>query len=350
MKRTAALGVLILAIVLLGLVMTSSAQDFGSNWTGQYFNDVNFTTTCGTRVDAQVNFNFGTGGPTGAPLTCTAVDNFSIRWTGVQTFAVAGIYNFTAFADDAIVVTIDGTTIISSPGAMSTPMTVAVSLNAGAHTIQVNYQEFNLTALVQLQWILQGAGATASPFGPTATPGPTNTPVPTSLPPIPPGAITATVIRASVLNIRDAPSLGGNRINRVLRGQTYAIVGRNQNATWFLLQLSGMQGWAWGYYLFINGNEFNPPVVSGSSILGLAGQPDYGVTAQSKATVRLRAAPNVVSAQIGRVTWGAFLPVIGRTPDGFWWKVVWKNTVGWVYSPFFDIFQGNLNNVPIVTQ
>jgi hypothetical protein len=158
------------------------------------------------------------------------------------------------------------------------------------------------------------------------------------------------VIRASVLNIRDAPSLGGNRINRVLRGQTYAIVGRNQNATWFLLQLSGMQGWAWGYYLFINGNEFNPPVVSGSSILGLAGQPDYGVTAQSKATVRLRAAPNVVSAQIGRVTWGAFLPVIGRTPDGFWWKVVWKNTVGWVYSPFFDIFQGNLNNVPIVTQ
>jgi uncharacterized protein YgiM (DUF1202 family) len=224
---------------------------------------------------------------------------------------------------------------------------VTVPVVAGSHTIVVEYREFTSTALVQFQWGLVGAGTPSVTAGPSPTPGPTNTPVPTGLPPIPPGAITATVIRAAVLNTRNAPSTGGLVVARILRGQTYTVVGRDKNARWFLLQLSGQQGWAWGYYLFINGNEFTPPIVSGSSTLGLAGQPDYGVIAQSFATLRMRTAPSVAAVQNGRVTWGAFVPVIGRTADGFWWQIVWKNTIGWVYSPFLKIYQGNIRNVPV---
>jgi uncharacterized protein YraI len=177
---------------------------------------------------------------------------------------------------------------------------------------------------------------------------PTIPPTRTSLPNIPPGALTAIVIRASVLNVRDAPSLGGLVIGRILRGETYAVLGRDEDARWFLLQLGGYQGWAYGYYLFVNGNEFNPPIVSGASLLGLAGQQDFGVRGQSFATLRLRQGPSVATTQIGRVTWGAFLPIIGRTTSG-WYQTVWKGTVGWVYSPFVRIVEGDLNNVPFKT-
>jgi hypothetical protein len=125
------------------------------------------------------------------------------------------------------------------------------------------------------------------------------------------------------------------------------VVGRNADATWFLVQLSTTQGWVWGYYVFIDGNEFTPPIVSAATTLGLAGAPDYGVVAQAKAGLRLRAEPSVASTQTGRITWGALVPVVGRTADGYWWKIVWKNTIGWAYSPYMSILQGDLNAVPI---
>jgi len=68
--------------------------------------------------------------------------------------------------------------------------------------------------------------------------------------------------------VRGGPSAYADRLGSVLRGQTYAIVGRDENARWFLLQLSGYQAWASGYYLYINGNEFNAPIVSSYSLQG----------------------------------------------------------------------------------
>lgn len=334
---------LVLLILILSVIInTGTAQDFGSNWTGQYYNCNNFACPVfNTRVDPAINFLWGAG----SPIAGMNADNFSVRWTGIQNFAQGGDYRFTTTFDDSIRVFLDNVVIIDSPSPQALSVTVPVT--AGAHTIIVEFNETTGDAFIQFQWgLVSAAGPTATP-GPSPTPGPTNTPVPTGLPPIPAGAITGTVVRAAVLNVRDAPSLGGGVINRVLRGQTYAIVGRNPQATWFLLQLSGMQGWVWGYYLYINGNEYTPPVTSAGNTLGLAGAPDYGVVGQSVATLKLRAAPTVASAQTGKVTWGAFVPVIGRTADGYWWKIVWKNTIGWVYSPYMKVFQGNLNNVPI---
>ena len=46
------------------------------------------------------------------------------------------------------------------------------------------------------------------------------------------------------------------------------------------------------------------------------------------------------------VSAAALLPVIGRR--GTWWQVVWFDTVGWVYAPFVEIREGDLNNVPEV--
>lgn len=343
MKRWLHLGLpalLLGFIALLGFsVAFTSAQTFGSNWTGNYYNGTTFSGAPITRNDAQINFNFGAGSPFTGTINA---DNFSITWTSTQSFT-AGTYRFTAIADDGVRVQIDGQTVIDSLIASGTTqtLTVDVVLTEGTHTLRVDYVEFTGNALVQFYW-------SAISTGPTATVGPTATPTATALPPIPPGALAATVIRANVLNVRNAPSLGGVKLGEILKGQTYAVVGRNENATWFLLQLGGYQGWAWGYYLSINSNEFNAPVVSGLTAVGLpSGVTDTGVLAVTRAGLRLRAEPSVSSAQIGRVDWGSFVPIVGRTRGGDWYQIVWKGTVGWVVSSFLDIRQGSLSNVPV---
>lgn len=328
-------------ILSFGLVQDVGAQAFGgTNWTGQYYPNPNFTgSPTTTRVEQPILFNYGAGAPAGTTLP---VDNFSVRWTSVQTFS-AGTYTFTAFGEDDVRVVINGGEILGFRfqdinGAQTFSATTFVQ--AGNVNITVEYVARTGNASIGFQWQLQSGGG--GTFVPTASP------TRTALPNIPPGALTATVIRASVLNTRDAPSLGGNRLGRILRGETYAVIGRNEDARWFLLQLGGYQAWAWGYYLFINGNEFNAPVRSPFGTIGVPpGVTDTGVVAQAQSTMRLRAQPNVASAQIGRITWGGFLPVIGRSADGYWWQVVWKGTVGWMYSPFSKIIQGDLGNVPL---
>ena len=316
---------------------------FGSNWTASYFPN---TTLSGNpaiaQIESQINFLYSTGKPPAtAAISTFPSDNFSIRFQSLVNFPAGGVYRFTALADDGVRVRIDGTTIIDSFTQSNTTVTKTADVNmtAGNRDIIVEYVEFAGNALIQFSWTPVSVG----------TAGPTPTATNTGLPPIPSGALTATVIRAGVLNVRDAPSLGGNVVNRILRGQTYQVVGRNEDATWFVLQLNGQQGWAWGYYLFINGNEFNAPVVAATTLFGIpAGFNDTGVLVQSEATLRLRLEPNVLSPQIGRVTWGAFLPVSGRTAGGDWYQVLWKGTIGWVASAWVEIRQGDYNNIPVI--
>ena len=203
---------------------------------------------------------------------------------------------------------------------------------------------------MQFQWFQVTGGGTPGLTpgvggGGGATAGPTPSRVPTSLPYIPPGALSGTVIRATVLLARVAPYLGAPVAGRVLRGQTYQVIGRDEDARWFLIQLSGGQGWVWGYYLHVNGNEFNAPI---SSPFVTQGNPAAmtGVVVQSEAGLKLRAAPNTVSTQIGRIPWGEIMPVIGRTRDG-WYQVVFRGTVGWVASGFVKVVEGDVNSVPL---
>lgn len=342
------LPILVLLLFGIGLslptpVVEAQAADFGSNWTAAYFANNSLSGNPSiAQIEAQINFLYSLGKPPATnAIASFPTDNFSVRFQALINFANNGVYRFTALADDGVRVKIDGTTVIDSfvQTGTATARVVDVNITAGTRDIIVEYVEFTGSAAVQFSWIPVSV----------ATAGPTFTPTNTGLPPIPAGSLTATVIRAGVLNVRDAPSLGGNVLNRILRGQTYRVVGRNEDATWFVLQLNGMQGWAWGYYLYINGNEFNAPIVAATSFYGIpAGFNDTGVLVQAEATLRLRQEPNVFSTQIGRVTWGAFLPVSGRTAGGDWYQVLWKGTVGWVASAWVEIREGDYNNIPVV--
>ena len=334
--------VLLIGIGLSVRPLVVEAQDFGSGWTASFFNTNNLSgSQVLGRLDNQINFNFGSGSP---DSTFVNSDNFSVRWQGLQQFASDGTYRFTAVYDDGIRVRIDGTTIIDDFDENGSIQTTSADVNitSGTRDVVVEFREFEGNAAVQFYW--QPIDVSAP-----ATAGPSPTPSATGLPAIPSGALTATVIRASILNVRSSPSLGGEVLTRIRRGQTYQVVGRDANARWFLLELGGYQGWAWGYYLYINGNEFNAPVRSATTAFGIpAGFNDTGVLIQTHATMRLRAEPNVTSAQIGRITWGAFLPVSGRTAAGDWYQVLWKGTLGWVYVGFADIVQGNFADIPVI--
>lgn len=347
MRRLVVFSLMVTVALLLGLVATTStvqAQIFkGSNWNGSYYNNPTFSGAPSfVRIDPAVEFIFGSAAVTGPAGQVIGPNNYSIRWSTQVNFT-PGNYTFSLSREDDARVTLNGVPIIDFNNSdLTAPqfLSVTVSVPGGVNTLTVEYVKRTGNGSIQFQW--QASGGIAGTAQPTASP--TRTP----LPPIPPGAITATVIRASVLNVRAAPSLGGDVIGRILRGERYAIVGRDSNARWFLLQLGGYQGWAWGYYLFIDGNEFNPPVMSPFGTIGVpAGVQDTGIVVQSFATLRLRQAPSVASTQIGRVTWGAFLPVTGRTADGYWYQVVWKGTVGWVYSEFVKPFQGDPNAAPV---
>ncbi|MGB1286032.1 MAG: SH3 domain-containing protein [Aggregatilineales bacterium] len=327
--------------VSLNTMNTVSAQDFGSGWTGVYFNTNDFTgNPVFTRVDPQINFNFGTGSPVAGFVN---TDNFSVRWNGLQTLA-AGTYRFTAGADDGVKVTVNGSVIIDNLATVGQFQfaTADFAVPDGTSDITVEYKETTGNAAVQFYW-------EALSTIPTATDGPSPTPTATGLPPIPPGALTATVIRASVLRVREAPSLGGQVLGRILRGQTYQVVGRSPDAYWFLLQLSDRQAWAYGYYLFINGNEFTAPIAGASPAFefppGISGT---GVLLQTSAGIKLRGEPNTITPQTGRIPWGSFLPVIGRLPDNSWYQVVWKGSVGWVFGGYIRVIYGDLAIVPVV--
>ena len=341
-------GIGLLLVLVVGLIaMSVSALEFGTNWTGVFYNNINFS---GSVADTEPNIN-------GLNFTWSSVpningrsinvgeNNFSARFSSSQNFSQAR-YDFTVTFDDSVRIRIDNETVFEdfSGGPVKT-RTFSRDMSAGTHALTVEFVEVSNDAVIQFQWFLAAA---ATPAGPTPTPGPTNTPAPTSPPPVPAEALSATVIRAVVLNARSAPYLGAERVDRLLRGQTYAVVGRDADARWFLLQLSNKQAWAFGYYLAINGNEFNAPVVSSFVVQGNPAA-QTGVVAQAEAGMKLRAEPSTLSPQIGRITWGAILPVTGRTGgDGAWWRVIWKGTEGWVFSPYLEIIEGDIGDVPTI--
>lgn len=326
---------------------TSTAQSsvgiqYGSNWTAVYYNDTSFGTPVNSQTGiAQLNITYGTN----APFNAVNPDNFSIRFSTTEEF-FTGTYRFSAQVNDGVRVIIDGTTIINelsqSPNDQFRLFQVDAAITGGVREIVVEFVEFTGNAAIQFYWEPVNVEA-------TATEGPSPTPTATGLPPIPPGALTGTVIRAGVLNTRSAPSLGGDVVRRILRGQTYQIVGRDPDARWFLLELGDVQAWAYGYYLFFNRNEFTAPIRSASTVFGLPpGFTDTGVLVQTCATMKLRGEPNLSSEQTGRITWGAFLPVAARSPSGDWYQVLWKGTTGWMFSGFSRVVQGDYANIPVV--
>jgi LysM repeat protein len=127
----------------------SLPSSFPGPWTGEYFDNIGLTgPVYTTRQDAAINFDWNSGPPAGG----MPVNAFSVRWTGRFSFP-GGKFRFYARVDDGVQVYIDGARIINGWRDGSLRLyTADRELNAGEHTVQVEYYDRIQVARVYFWW------------------------------------------------------------------------------------------------------------------------------------------------------------------------------------------------------
>jgi len=124
----------------------------GRGLTGIYYNG-NFETQAGTRIDADINFNWGTG----SPMAEVSPNNFSVSWTGQILPRYTGKYTFYATSDNVTQVWIDNQLIVNKQTTSQNTYVGTISLVAGQkYNIKTEYTAGNTLAVCKLEW--------ASPF------------------------------------------------------------------------------------------------------------------------------------------------------------------------------------------
>ncbi len=105
-----------------------------------------------TRIDPNINFNWGAG----SPGTGVNTDNFSARWTGKLTPDASGYYNISVSGDDGFRLFINGNKIIDDWGDHGTE-TRSIVLNMikdSAYDIKLEFYDNLLNANVNIQWVM----------------------------------------------------------------------------------------------------------------------------------------------------------------------------------------------------
>lgn len=143
------------SLLLLPVVLALSLVSGRAGLTGEYFDNSDFTTLRLTRVDAAVDFDWGTGSPTNT----IGADTFSVRWSGQVEAPLTTNFTFHVTADDGARLwvndrllcgrTITGTGVIEQRGALA--------LVAGQrYNLVLEYVENTGPASVRLEWSAPG--------------------------------------------------------------------------------------------------------------------------------------------------------------------------------------------------
>jgi hypothetical protein len=122
----------------------------GSGLTGQYFDNLDFTSLSLTRIDPTVNFDWGVSGPASG----MGADTFSVRWTGQVQPAYSQAYTFYTTTDDGVRLWVNGQQIINNWNDYApTENSGTINLFAGQrYDIRLEYYENSGGAVAQLRW------------------------------------------------------------------------------------------------------------------------------------------------------------------------------------------------------
>jgi PA14 domain len=103
-----------------------------------------------TRVDATVNFNWGTGSPAGG----INADNFAARWSGGVQPLYSEMYTFSVTGDDGYRLWVDNQLILNNYVTQtSTEATGQIALRAGQiYNIRLEYFDTSAAASISLSW------------------------------------------------------------------------------------------------------------------------------------------------------------------------------------------------------
>ncbi|MGH1365085.1 MAG: PA14 domain-containing protein, partial [Calditrichia bacterium] len=115
-----------------------------------YFNNINLTGSTVSRVDNEINFNWGSGSPDPA----IAADSYSARWTGYVVAPETGTYTFYTTSDDGIRLWIDNQLIVDKwidQGPTEWSGTIALTEGV-AYDLKMEYYENGGGAVAELRW------------------------------------------------------------------------------------------------------------------------------------------------------------------------------------------------------
>ena len=117
--------------------------------TGTYYNNRDFSSFAMSRVDSQINFNWGNS----APNVSMNADTFSVLWTGALIVPKAETYTLYTKSDDGVRVWIDNNVVIKNWGDHATTENSGrVYLTEGYHAIKIDYYENRGQSVMQLLW------------------------------------------------------------------------------------------------------------------------------------------------------------------------------------------------------
>jgi RHS repeat-associated protein len=141
---------------------------------GLYFWYSNLTGQQYYKVDSTINFNWGTGSPSGLPI-----NGFSIRWTGRVQPKYSETYTFYLDADDGVRLWVNNTLIIDS-WSYAPERSGTIALTAGqTYDIKLEYCETGGNANIFMRWASHSQAKQIIPqsqlYPSTATPTPTST-------------------------------------------------------------------------------------------------------------------------------------------------------------------------------
>ncbi|MEW6580273.1 MAG: PA14 domain-containing protein [Chloroflexota bacterium] len=295
---------------------------FTVQWTAQYFNN-NFLGGTPNLVRSEPSPTHYWG--TDAPAPGIVADHFSARWIVVQYFD-AGRYTISVVADDGVRVIVDGRVIIDEwHTATGQTYRQTLDLAAGQHNIIVEYVEQTGLAHITFTMVREPGGGTG-----TATP-------------LPSGAYAR--VTAWVLNVRDAP-LTGNVITKIRRGETYPVVGRNADSSWWQINVNGTVGWVSGAWVVVTqgggvGVTTPTPIPTPTVSYGYGQCPGFlpsrlapGMWGRVTPGLpnNLRAQPSLSAAWIGQIPGGGLFRVLGGpvcANNSAWFQVNYNGLVGW---------------------
>lgn len=300
-------------------------------WTAQYFaNPSLFGSPTLIQSEATPSHDWGYGSPTAS----IPADNFSARWTSVQTLP-GGTYQLTVKADDGVRVAVDNIYYLNEwHSAVAQTYNVTVPLNAGQHTFLIEYYEATGVGFMNFNFALLGAG------GGVATPVPT-------VPSVPIGAYV-TVTGAYKLNVRAIPDpINGAILTKINRLDSYNIVGRNANTTWWQINVNGIIGWVNARFVTAY-NASGVPISNGGVVVPTATPPVVSLNCSTAPAPRLaagryarvtpglpnniRTQPDSNAALIGQIPPGSIFAVLSNATCSsglYWYQVNYGGVVGW---------------------
>ena len=205
----------------------------GDGLRGEYFDNIDFTNSKFSRVDKDVNFNWGAGSPDAR----IGNDTFSARWTGQIQPLYTEDYTFTTTTDDGSKLIIDGTTVVDALfNQAATDRSGRITLQKGQkYNIQLDYFENSGLASSQLSW---ASASQARQIVPTSQLYSVGAPPVLGLPTITLGTPTATVTEsAGTVAMRidrtatNAADLNVTSTVQYITNNASAIAGQDYTAT-----------------------------------------------------------------------------------------------------------------------